>query len=98
MGLLFWATVLWVCIGLVGAMWQRHKSPWFAFSGGTALALYGAIPSIGLSIDGNALGNVPMVFAGQFLLFFFSVVGGSIVSTSWSELRTAVRINRDSMG
>lgn len=95
MPLILLVVLIWLIIGALLALWLRKKSPWFAFLGGIALTLYGAIPSIGLSVDGQTLNNANMQFSGQFLLLFFSVLGGSIVGSAWSELRTNPRLTND---
>lgn len=91
MNLLLLGTLVWLGIGISGAIYLRRKSSWFAFFGGCALALYGSIPGIGLSMDGRTLNNPAMELAGQFLLFFFSVLGGALVSAAWAELRSTSR-------
>lgn len=89
---------VWLLIGISSTLWLRKKGAWTAFIGGVVLTLYGALPSIGLSIDGQTLQNINMQFSGQFLLLFFSVLGGGIISSAWAELRTISRQPNASQG
>lgn len=91
MDFLLIGTLAWLGIGISGTIYLRRKSSWFTFFGGCTLALYGAIPGIGLSMDGRTLNNPTMELAGQFLLFFFSVLGVALVSAAWAELRSTSR-------
>lgn len=85
------AMLVWLAIGLSGAIYLLRKSSWFAFFGGCTLALYGAFPAILISMVGQTLNNPLLELIGQLLLLFFSVLGGALVSAAWAELRRGSR-------
>jgi hypothetical protein len=55
--------------------------------GAIGLTLYGAVPAIGLSMDGDTLNNIAMKYVGQMLMIFVSVLGGALMSLALTELR-----------
>lgn len=65
------AILVWLAIGLSGAIYLLRKSSWFAFFGGCTLALYGAFPAILISMVGQTLNNPLLELIGQLLLLFF---------------------------
>lgn len=79
--------ISWVICGVFGAVSLLKIGPWSLLFWGIVLTLFGCLPSIGLIMDGKTFHDGYMEMVGQSLLVFFSVLGGAIVSSAWSELR-----------
>jgi hypothetical protein len=43
---------------------------------------------MGMILDGDFFKNPDLKLVGQSLVVFFSILGGAIVSSAWTELRT----------
>lgn len=78
---------MWIIVGIIGAISLLKTGPWMLLFWGVILTLFGCIPSIGMIMDSKIFHDAPMEMTGQALLIFFSVLGGAIVSSAWSELR-----------
>ncbi|UFS61421.1 hypothetical protein LOH54_07070 [Sulfurimonas sp. HSL-3221] len=77
-----WIMLLaWLAIDL------HKRGPWALFFGTIILTMYGAVPAIGLTMDGDTLNNTAMKYIGQMLMVFISVLGGALMSLAFTELR-----------
>ncbi|MGA1932612.1 hypothetical protein ACH5BF_07795 [Arcobacter sp. YIC-464] len=88
--LLTWIVLLaWLAVDI------HKRSPWTLFFGAIGFTLYGAIPAIGLSMDGDSLNNIAMKYFGQMLMIFVSVLGGGLMSLALTELRQKAKNNKN---
>ena len=84
----FWLIFLaWFLPGVGLALVLIYSSKWKLFFGGLALTLYGGLAAISTIADGRSLNFTEFEYAGHGLLLFYSVLGGSLLSSAINEIR-----------
>lgn len=85
--------IVYVICGLMGAIWLRKVGPRWLMFWSTIYVVYSSIPAVGMVIDSRPLHSPQLELVGQSLLVFFSVVGGALFASAWSELRHEARVS-----
>ncbi len=79
--------VVWLVILIMFSFILIKKSTKKLIFWAMGLLLYGLLPALGLQIDGQAIASSEMIFIGQILAVFASVLCGSLISIGFSEIR-----------
>ena len=82
-----------ILCGVIGAFLLRKHEPRHLMIWSVGFIIYSAVPSSMMLIDSRTLDNKFLELVGQSLLVFFSIVGGALFNSAWSELRVECRSN-----
>ena len=78
---------IWLLVLIGFALKISRKSAWQIFFQTIILTIIGAYSAINMAIDGDIFNNYALKYTGQMLMVFVSVIGGSLMSLAFTELR-----------
>ena len=81
----------WLIILLVFGHLIAKGSRRTLFWGGLGLLLYGLIPSLGYTIDGQSFKNTSMLFVGHIMTIFTTTIASALISLSYREYREELK-------
>jgi hypothetical protein len=76
-----------VFCGIFCAIWLLKLGPRRLMFWSTVYIAYSTLPTASMLVDSKIFNNPKQELIGQSLLVFFSVVGGAMFSSAWTELR-----------
>lgn len=79
-----------VC-GLGAALWMQKWGPWALVLGSFFYVSFFCAAGVSMVFTSRELSSPMFEFVGQLLMVFYAIVGGSLFSTGWGELRAKAR-------